>query len=289
MFFKHRSTITPPTALYAMMLLSAMAPIIRAHGGGQHSTNSQQSRPIKKKADNFRLPVGELNLADRPMLPPHGGQITTTKLHYIEVVYSPKETRFYLYSQSQRLISMRGIRGEIVMQVNGNSQVFRYPITSVVKPIWTSDKGYLSTAVDLSRVRDGDMQVTIDLKNIPSARNLASDFRRLLLWLNHDFRYRSRACCRPIVLLFHSNEFALSPRRFWESTARRSKYLSTGSRFTFVAKAVFNRFTTSLGLIFKNQPSPVRKIARHRGGLTCSSLTPKRKTVRQYKLKKFAP
>ena len=74
------------------------------------------------------------------------------------------KTRIYAYSASGQQLGIRGVRGEVVMQVNGNPTPFRYPIKEAADA-----KGgvYGSVAVDVTRVRDGDMQVMFRLAGLP--------------------------------------------------------------------------------------------------------------------------
>lgn len=97
-------------------------------------------------------------------LAPHGGQVTAASRHDFEVVYMPQEVRIYIYSPSREQLSAQGVRGEVVMQVNGYAQPFRYPVQTVTDSAGLS---YLSVAVNVSRVRDGDMQVTFQLTGLP--------------------------------------------------------------------------------------------------------------------------
>ena len=75
-----------------------------AHGAGGHGGSDSRKAP-KQATTQSSQPhrvVNTTNLADRPMQPQHGGQITATKHHYFEVVYTPSETKLYVYDASQR-------------------------------------------------------------------------------------------------------------------------------------------------------------------------------------------
>ncbi|MHB1033413.1 MAG: hypothetical protein ACYC35_03380 [Pirellulales bacterium] len=100
-------------------------------------------------------------------VPPHGGQIATVKDGTFEVVYQPKEIRVYLYGPSRKAVSAQGVQGEVTLQVRERDQVVRYPLKYVEPPAGSQDPDYLAVAVDLSRVRDGDMKVGFQLANLP--------------------------------------------------------------------------------------------------------------------------
>ena len=95
---------------------------------------------------------------------PHGGQVTATRWHRFEVVYTPKETRIYVYSPSMQRMDARGVQGQVEMRVRGNPQPFRYTAQEAAD---ATGMRYLSIPVDVSRIRDGDMLVKFHLKNLP--------------------------------------------------------------------------------------------------------------------------
>ena len=107
--------------------------------------------------------------AEDPIMshPPHGGQVESTGGFRFEVVYQPRQTRIYLYEPGGRALSTQGVQGELVMQVRGNSNVFRFPIRQAPRTAGPDKQDYLVVDADVSRVRDGDMQVTFDLANLP--------------------------------------------------------------------------------------------------------------------------
>jgi hypothetical protein len=95
--------------------------------------------------------------------------MTVAGPHCFEVVYRPKATRVYLYGGDHRPMSMRGAQGRVSMQVRGHEKVFRYPLSYVAPRPGSTDQDHLATAVDVSRVRDGDMTVTFELEGLPHA------------------------------------------------------------------------------------------------------------------------
>lgn len=98
---------------------------------------------------------------------PHGGQLTKAKPLTFEVVYRPQEVRVYIYGQMPYPASAKEVRGEVLMQVRDNPRVFRFPLSYVAPPAGSSEQDYLAAAVDLTRIRDGDMTVTLNLENLP--------------------------------------------------------------------------------------------------------------------------
>lgn len=101
---------------------------------------------------------------------PHGGQVSTIPDGACEVVYQPKETRVYLYRTSGQPVSAKGIQGEITLQVRGIEKLFRYPLEYVAPPAGSEGHDYLAVAVDVSQVRDGDMEARFQLLNLPFPR-----------------------------------------------------------------------------------------------------------------------
>ncbi len=84
-----------------------------------------------------------------------------------EVVYQPHEVRVYVYATMPHAVSATKATGEVVMQVRKSARVFRYPLHYVARAARSDDQDYLAAAVDLTRVRDGDMTVTFNLENLP--------------------------------------------------------------------------------------------------------------------------
>lgn len=146
--------------LVVVMLLADRS---QAHDGHTHAPSRPSGGASVDSAERFGGGFERQSITGRA---PHGGRISKTFLHYIEVVYFPHETRIYLYGTAQNPLSANGVSGEVLMQVRGNPQVFRYPVQYVPKDSNT-DQDYLVVKVDVTRVRDQDMEVTIELKNLP--------------------------------------------------------------------------------------------------------------------------
>ncbi|MDA1054705.1 MAG: hypothetical protein O3C40_30120 [Planctomycetota bacterium] len=149
--------------------IALLSPIeVWAHGAGGHGSSDSNNTPKQttSQPSQPRRDVVTTSFADRSMQPPHGGQITATKHHYFEVVYTPSDTRLYIYNASQRGINARFVKGEVSMTVHSSGQSLRFPLEVVAQPAFTGDLGYLAVKVDVSRVRDGDMDLRFDLKKL---------------------------------------------------------------------------------------------------------------------------
>jgi hypothetical protein len=113
--------------------------------------------------------VGNDNAAKEQAVvqPPHDGQVTKMEPLTFEVVYYPQEIRIYIYGFMPYPESAKEAQGEVVMQVRGNPQVFRAPLVYVAPPAGSREQDYLAAPVDFTHIRDGDMQVTLNLENLP--------------------------------------------------------------------------------------------------------------------------
>ena len=105
----------------------------------------------------------------------HGGQVAKTKNFCLEVVYQPKEARIYLYDHAFKHLSMRGVSGQASMQIRGNDKAYRFPAKFVAGKN-REDHDYLAVFADVSGIRDGDMQVTMHLENLPAPSERTAHF-----------------------------------------------------------------------------------------------------------------
>lgn len=114
-----------------------------------------------------------MHMSGAPMAPrpPHGGQITDVGPFSFEVVYRPQETRVYLYGRNHQPFAGQGMRGQLVMKMHGNDKQYPFPLNHVAKKPGSTGQGYLAAAVDVSRIRDGSMNVTFELDGLPNPRN----------------------------------------------------------------------------------------------------------------------
>ena len=107
---------------------------------------------------------------------PHGGQMSVAGPFRFEVVYRPGEIRVYLYDATNRPISARGMEGQVAMTVRGYEKVYRYGLTHFTFGAGSNTQDYSGLAVNLSRIKDGDMSVTLEMTNLPSQRQPQATF-----------------------------------------------------------------------------------------------------------------
>lgn len=108
--------------------------------------------------------AGALPLSSRP---PHNGKIYKGAYHSFEVVYLPHETRVYIYGPTDRPAKAKDVQGQITMQVRGNPTLFQNPLRYLPPIPGSSDGDCLQALVDVTQIHDGDMQVTVELSNLP--------------------------------------------------------------------------------------------------------------------------
>jgi len=137
-----------------------------AHEGhGGHGAAPRSASPRRSSGS------AEKPYAAEPQKPApiHGGQLAKGQRQHFEVVYLPRETRVYLYGDGFQPVSARGASGQVLMQVRGNPQVYGNPLRYAAQPPGSSEHDYLVADVDVTQIRDGDMQVTFDLVGLPAA------------------------------------------------------------------------------------------------------------------------
>jgi YHS domain-containing protein len=103
------------------------------------------------------------------MAPVHGGQVTTDKYGSYEVLYLPQETRVYLLDTYGMPVSARGVRGQVTMQMREDGRTSSFPLIYVESENAGIREDFLGAPIDVTRVRDGDMTVTVELTNLPFA------------------------------------------------------------------------------------------------------------------------
>jgi hypothetical protein len=106
----------------------------------------------------------------------HGGQMTAAGPYRFEVVYRPKETRVYLYDADHHPMSVRGVHGQLLMKPRHGEALFGLPLKYVAPPAGGASHDHLATAVDMSRVRDGEMSVTAEFSDLPNERQRRATF-----------------------------------------------------------------------------------------------------------------
>lgn len=157
-------------AAFAMTLLSCAclsSGTAQAHEG--HGGATPRAAASRDNAPRATSPP-----ATRP--PVHGGQLMESQSQYFEIVYLPLETRVYVYAKSFRPLSPREASGEVLMQVRGNPQIFRYPLRYATRPAGAEEEEYLVAAVDVTKIRDGDMQVSFSLSGLPAFTERTAKF-----------------------------------------------------------------------------------------------------------------
>jgi hypothetical protein len=132
--------------------------------------------------------------------PPHGGQLSFVPPHVFEVVYQPEQIRVYIHGLVQQPhaargahqpavpgraawqtqpLSAQGVQGTIAMQSHNQRQVRRVPLEHVAPPPGSPDQDYLAAPLDHTHVQDGAMQVTVTLRNVPSAPQRRAAFSQI--------------------------------------------------------------------------------------------------------------
>lgn len=100
---------------------------------------------------------------------------TVGQLHF-EVVYRPMETRVYLYDASNRPVSAADVTGKASLTVQGNEKIYQYDL-KYAAPLGDSVKqDHLALAVNLSKIPDGQMSVTMELDNLSNGRQPSAMF-----------------------------------------------------------------------------------------------------------------
>jgi len=149
-------TLIAAFSVWSMASTDASAQGMREHGA--HSAHQQSPQFGQQHQSHLT--------ADRPT--PHGGQFSVAGSLHFEVVYLPQETRVYLYDALNRPISTKGVAGQVAMTVRGYEKVYRYPLAYVATQAGSGIQDYLAVAVNVSRIKDGDMAVAFELTNLPS-------------------------------------------------------------------------------------------------------------------------
>lgn len=173
MFKKYPLALTR-TPHFALLLSSLVGGTqLLAHDG--HTQPSSQKPIDSGKSKSGVAPV------TLSAMPPHGGLVSRSAMHFFEVVFFPHETRVYVFGPSQRPVTAKGVQGEVVMQVRGNPQLFRYPASYVAPPAGATEQDFVRVQVDLTRIRDGDLQATFTLGNLPYRQEPSAQFSQVLV------------------------------------------------------------------------------------------------------------
>ena len=100
---------------------------------------------------------------------PNGGQLTTAGDYQWEVVYSPSDIHLFAFDSRRQPVALQGVVGEMLMRVKGVEQEFKYPLGyAQMANAQGQPQDVLGNQVDVSRVRDGEMQVVFVVQGLPS-------------------------------------------------------------------------------------------------------------------------
>lgn len=140
------------------------------------------SKPRSSSGQSSRGPVlkgSERGLTKTRMANRHGGFVSATGYYYCEVVFESQQTKLFFFNPGQTKCHVRGAVGEMVLKVNGDAREYRYPLEVVAQPAWTGDTGYLVANADVTRVRDGDMEVIFRLQKLPNPEEREVEFSQV--------------------------------------------------------------------------------------------------------------
>ncbi len=98
--------------------------------------------------------------------PHHGGQLTVMPPLKFEVLYLPKEARVYLYGPDGQAETARNVQGEITLLARRSDRAVRVPLHCVAAAPG-SQPDYLSAAVDLGNIKNGDLTANLRLAHLP--------------------------------------------------------------------------------------------------------------------------
>ncbi len=129
------------------------------HAG--HGGSSTRGGAMQHQMAPAQAPMPSM---DASQAGPHGGQLSILKKHRAEVVFTPKETRVYLYTAAGEPLAVRGVQGTVAMKILGIQKIYRYALQEGAD---ARDKSFLLVQVDASRLRDGDMEATFQLTGLP--------------------------------------------------------------------------------------------------------------------------
>lgn len=169
--------------LSLVLLLDGRA---QAHEGHQHSSPSTPSAPPKftftaptaSAPPPPRIPTIEqppvgapprlaAPIEQVPVPVPPRGQIKVTARHLFEVRYAPWGIQVFVSDPAGNPLSPLGILGDVVLEVRGDPRQWRFPLQYIAAEASPVGREHLLVLTDLSRVRDGDMLVLIDMARLP--------------------------------------------------------------------------------------------------------------------------
>ncbi len=134
------------------------------HGGPSDRSQHSHRDAEKCRDDHGPYQTGGPSIEERP---PHGGQVSKAFLYFFEVVYEENQTHVYIYGPAQEPLPSQSVRGEVLMHPHYLEQTFRIPLKFSPPPVGSPEPNHLVGAVDVSRVRDGDMTVAFRFESLP--------------------------------------------------------------------------------------------------------------------------
>jgi YHS domain-containing protein len=114
---------------------------------------------------------------------PHGGEVSRAGNQWCEVVFEPRNIRVYIYDGKGQPVSAKGVRGSVIMKVDGNPKQYRFDLY----PEGTNDSepNSLYLAVDLSKIPEGKMSSTFSLDGLPGNGRRSPTFAQVFRLTNN--------------------------------------------------------------------------------------------------------
>ena len=110
---------------------------------------------------------------------PNGGQLSSAGDFQFEVVYSPNDIHLFVYDARQQPVAVQGTSGEMLMRVKGVEQELKFPLGyGQMNNARGQAQEVLGNQVDVSRVRDGDMQITFVVQGLPNQTTPSVQFEQ---------------------------------------------------------------------------------------------------------------
>ena len=154
----------PGVVLIAGVLAGLLLALVPTPAAAQFGRGGRFREPPKQADPESPKREEHVSILDRP---PHHGRISSVGPYYIEVVFRSWETRLFLYNKSEWPLSVRGVQGQVAMQVPGVERPYVFLLEYVPQPANSREQDYLAALADVSRVPDRQMQVTFQLGNLP--------------------------------------------------------------------------------------------------------------------------
>lgn len=94
------------------------------------------------------------------------GMLKRAWRHQLEVVYSVDGIRIFLYDAAGAPLSPERVSGDVVFEARHDPRQWRFPI-EYVAPADGGFRAHLAVRADLSRVRDGELELLFELSGLP--------------------------------------------------------------------------------------------------------------------------